>query len=309
MSFLTQVNPEYTANDPSNNSIGGCFHQTSYLDGITRFTNFNNDASGNVITSGGYKFYNFNSSISSPLELATLDLAGNFYVADVSGNASGLNPAYNLIEDASGNSVRTTAIQQVLNNHPSATTTTITSNSVGLANGLNTSSLTASQLAMSSGNPSLPATIVMTDTTSGYTNNLQYNQITMNGLDSVFTAQSNAMFLQNGNNDRQIVMDLAGNQIYCADENGFGSKISTHQNIMYDSSNNTITTTPLSIVMADVNSNVLSSLTASALKIGNVILKSHAQPTSPVDGEINWNGTNLTIYSSALSAWKTIVLV
>jgi hypothetical protein len=262
-------------------------------------------------------------------------------IQDPSGNASGISPTYNSIGDASGNVITTTPYG----------------------------------ITLEKTTPSVASQIVFNDATTGYNNNIQYNQINMNGLDSVFTAQSNAMFLQNGDNTRQIVLDLAGNQIYCADENGFGSYLKTTQNSMYDSSNNTLTTTatqitlttpdytnmitPTSQTITDVASSGNSSYSYSNISIngsdgafsasvqslsiqngstqilldntipqlqitdggyntllnkyflqtGNVTLNAQPQPAGPNDGTLNWDGTMLSIYSGALSAWKIIPLV
>ena len=303
------------------------------------------------------------------------NVSHNIFIQDPAGNASGISPTYNTIGDASANTVTTTPY------------------------GITFEKTT----------PSVASQIVFNDATTGYNNNIQYNQITMNGLDSVFTAQSNAMFLQNGDNTRQIVMDLAGNQIYCADENGFGSYMKTTQNSMYDASNNTLTTTATqitlttpdytnttssnSIVIADASGNqselnsnsqtisnavgdtntitptsqTITDIASSGnssysysnisingndgafsasvqslsiqngstqilldntipqlqitdggyntllnkyfLQTGNVTLNAQPQPAGPNDGTLNWDGSVLSIYSGALSAWKIIPLI
>jgi hypothetical protein len=203
------------------------------------------------------------------------NVSHDIYIQDPSGNASGISPTYNTIGDASGNVITTTPYG----------------------------------ITLEKTTPSVASQIIFNDATTGYNNNIQYNQINMNGLDSVYTAQSNAVFLQNGDNTRQIVMDLAGNQIYCADENGFGSYLKTTENNMYDASNNTIKTKPTQIVMADVDSNVLSEWNTKTFTIGNVILKAQDKPDPATDGMINWDGKELTIYNANEAVWKLIPFV
>ena len=197
----------------------------------------------------------------------------DIYIQDPSGNASGISPTYNSIGDASGNSITTTPYGISLNK------TT----------------------------PSVASQIVFTDGTTGYTNNIQFNQMLMVGNDSNATIQSNAMFLQNGDNTRQIVMDLAGNQIFCADENGNGAYLKTTESYIYDASNNLINIQPTQITMSDVDSIVLSEWTTSNFTIGNVILKSQTQPDPATDGMLNWDGKVLSIYNANEAVWKTVV--
>jgi hypothetical protein len=253
---------------------GSCFHHTSCINGKTTFTNISNDANGNAVAGGGFILSTLNSTLESPTQLMEVRANGDV----------------------------------VLNNHTTNTTCGINSTTVNLSNDQNSSTLTASQLALSSGNPSLPGSIVMTDTTTTYTNNLQFNQILMVGNNANATVQPEAVFLQNGDNTRQIVLDLNQNQIYCADENGYGSKISTQQNVMYDRNNNNITITPTVIAMTDVNASVLSEWNTNYFIIGNVILKAQTQP-SGADGMLNWDGKVLSIFNGNESVWKEIAFV
>jgi hypothetical protein len=298
----------YNGNDISSNKV--------HCNNIYCSTgDFNNLISDNIYSGYGY-YMDLSSNTFNGYTLNINDLISTnrlisnlISLYDISGNFCEISPTYNLIGDNVSN-IRTTR----------------------------------NIISMNSSDPSLISQIVMTDSTTGYNNNIQFNQYTMNGLNSVYTAQSNAIFLQNGDNTRQIVNDLDGKQIYIADENGFGSYLKSTQNSMYDNSNNMITMTPTNISMTDVNSNILTSLTTNSLTIQNgtsgifldnnagniyiqdnelnasgiapkyiqtynLVLNLQDLPSTPVDGMLNWDGKLLQIYSGNESIWKSFVFL
>ena len=189
----------------------------------------------NIFTSDGN-----NTNTITPSTITIVDLAGNtivmnnvdkdIYIEDASGNGSGLSPTYNSIFDAVGNNINTTPTQIVLTTPDTITT------------------ISAPSILLENSNPSVVPQIVLTDNTTGYNSNLQFNQFLMNGMDSVFTAQSSNLVIANSANTRIIVQDITEKQIYIADEDGFGSYMKSTENSMYDSDNNTIKITATKIV-------------------------------------------------------------